>query len=207
VLFAGIEAHAYAPELELVGVAAAAPATDLPTLLADDANTSGGRNITAMTLWSWSRLYDAPLTRVVVPEAIPVIDQLASECIERFFDVFERLGPTRALARAFLADNAFATEEPWRTLLHDNSTGVLPPSIPVFLAQGASDALVLPAVTLQYRDRLCAAGSSVQYELLPHVNHAFAARSAADSAVAWIADRFEHRPAPNNCSASFAPAP
>src|SRR6202012_1028455 len=95
-LFAGILAHDYAPELELVGVAAAAPATDLATLLAADLDTNGGRNITAMTLWSWSRIYSAPIDNVVTPEAIPTIDRLAGECIERFFDVIERRGPYRA---------------------------------------------------------------------------------------------------------------
>src|ERR1700728_2111254 len=45
-LFSGIIARDYAPELHLQGVAAAAPATDLKTLLRDDANTDGGRNVT-----------------------------------------------------------------------------------------------------------------------------------------------------------------
>src|ERR1700722_1939939 len=53
VLYAGALAKSYAPELDLVGVAAAAPATELATLMADDLNSAGGRNLTAMTLWSW----------------------------------------------------------------------------------------------------------------------------------------------------------
>jgi acetyl esterase/lipase len=56
-LFTGIMAKSYAPELDLVGVAAAAPATELETLLADDIDTNGGRNLTAMTLWSWPRVF------------------------------------------------------------------------------------------------------------------------------------------------------
>src|ERR1700761_7405261 len=57
-LFTGMIAKAYAPELELVGVAAAAPATDLATLMKDDLGTSGGNNLMAMTLWSWHRVFD-----------------------------------------------------------------------------------------------------------------------------------------------------
>jgi len=52
-------AKSYAPELDLAGVAAAAPATELATLLADDINTDGGRNLTAITLWSWARVQRA----------------------------------------------------------------------------------------------------------------------------------------------------
>lgn len=51
-LFTGMIASSYAPELRLRGVAAAAPATDLATLLRDDIGTVGGKNIAAMTLWS-----------------------------------------------------------------------------------------------------------------------------------------------------------
>jgi alpha-beta hydrolase superfamily lysophospholipase len=198
-LFTGLDVGTYAPELDLVGIAAAAPATDLPTLLADDANTSGGRNITAMTLWSWSRLYDAPLTNVVAPQAIPVIDKLAGECIERFFDMFERIGPTRALAKTFLLDPDFASKAPWHALLVENSARPTPPSIPVFLAQGSKDGLVLPAVTEHYRDTLCANGSVVAWDLLVGGTHGFAGRDAAPAAVAWIADRFAGNAPPNDC--------
>ena len=51
-LYSGILGHSYAPDLDLVGIAAAAPATELAVLMADDLNSNGGRNLTAMTLWS-----------------------------------------------------------------------------------------------------------------------------------------------------------
>ena len=81
-LYAGILAKAYAPELELVGVAAAAPATELARLMADDLNTNGGRNLAAMTLWSWARVFKAPIERVVQAQAIPIVNRLAEECVE-----------------------------------------------------------------------------------------------------------------------------
>src|ERR1700749_1904203 len=86
-LFTGIIAKTYAPELTLLGVAAAAPATDLVALMNDDINTVGGKNITAMTLWSWHRVFGAPIDKVVDQRAIPVIDALAYECIEGPFDL------------------------------------------------------------------------------------------------------------------------
>lgn len=198
-LFAGILARHYAPELKLVGVAAAAPATELAPLLADDIDTSGGRNLTAMTLWSWSRVYGAPITDVVTPEAIPVVDELAGECIERIFDVFARLAPTRALERSFLKSASFAAHEPWRSLLARNTPGLLPRGVPLFLAQGTADTLVLPQVTRDYATRQCRAGRAVKLDWLPDTGHLFAARDSADTAVAWMADRFAGRPPPSNC--------
>lgn len=198
-LFTGILAESYAPELHLVGVAAAAPATDLRQLMMKDIDTSGGRNITAMTLWSWSRIYGVPMDSVVMPQAIPAINQLAGICIERFFDVFARRGPTQALARSFLRVNDFASQEPWRSLLKENSPGVLPRGLPVFLAQGTADNLVIPSITVDYRNVLCHAGSAVDLRMLPGVTHLFAARDSATAAIAWMADRFGGAPAPSNC--------
>ena len=198
-LFTGLLARSYASELRLVGVAAAAPATELATLMMADLDTMGGKNLTAMTLWSWSRVYGAPITRVVTPAALPIIDELANECIETIVDVFERRGPSKALDRSFLSVNDLADREPWRSLLARNTPGALPPSIPVFLAQGDADKLVLPRVTLDYRAKLCREGSRVEFDLMPGVGHAFAGRDAANAAIDWIGDRFEGVPAPNSC--------
>ncbi|KAB1071243.1 alpha/beta fold hydrolase [Methylobacterium soli] len=198
-LFTGLLARSYAPDLRLLGVAAAAPATELATLMMADLDTSGGKNLTAMTLWSWSRVYGAPMTKVVTPAALPVINELANACIETIFDVLERRGPSKALDRSFLSVNNLADREPWRSLLARNTPGTLPPSIPVFLAQGSADNLVLPRVTLDYRAKLCRAGSRVEFDLVPGVGHAFIARDAATAAIDWIGDRFDGAPAPSNC--------
>src|SRR6202522_2691166 len=198
-LFTGIEAARYAPELKLVGVAAAAPATDLAQLMTDDLGTGGGNNITAMTLWSWARVYGAPMDKVVSPQAEPVIDRLTKLCIERWFDMLSRRGPTLALEKSFLRVNNLAEEEPWRRLLEENSPGPLPADIPVFLAQGSADGLVRPAITEAYRARLCRNGNRVEFVLMPGIGHAFIARDVAGAAVAWMPARFAREPARTNC--------
>jgi acetyl esterase/lipase len=198
-LYAALLARQYAPELRLVGIAVAAPATDLATLMKDDQGTGGGNNITAMTLWSWSRVYDAPIAPVVKPNAIPVIERLASECIERWFDILTRRGPTVALENSFLTVNDLADIEPWRRLLAENTPGPVPPDIPVFAAQGSADGLVRPSVTEAYVDELCRRGSKVQFDLMHGVGHAFIARDAADKAIAWIAARFGDGTPPDSC--------
>lgn len=200
-LYTGILAHTYAPELKLVGVAAAAPATELGTLLTDDMDTSGGKNITAMTLWSWSRVYGAPISNVVTPEAMPTVDRLANKCIERFFDVFERRGPSKDLQQSFLQEENFTDLEPWRSLLARNTPKTLPPSIPVFLAQGMKDTLVPPSVTENYMQELCKAGTAVQWYPVPNAGHLFVARDSARATIDWIGGRFAGLPAPSSCAA------
>ncbi len=199
-LFTGMMAKSYAPELDLVGVAAAAPATELETLLAEDIDTSGGRNLTAMTLWSWSRVFNAPIDRVVEPYAMAVVERLAGECIESIYDIVRRRAPTRSLEQAFLAQQDFYRTEPWYSLMTKNTPSTLPPHIPVFLAQGGKDGLVRPQVTQSYMKRLCAAGSKVQWFFMPNVNHGFAAHNSASLAVQWMSDRFAGAGPPNDCN-------
>ena len=201
-LFTGLIAKSYAPELHLVGVAAAAPATDLATLMTDDLNTSGGRNLTAMTVWSWARVFGAPIDSVIAPAAMPAVDRLATECIESIYDILVRDRTSKPLAQEFLTIANPAVVEPWRSLLARNTPGTLPPAIPVFLAQGSTDGLVRPAVTHAYMQQLCRAGSRVRMLVMPNVNHGFAGRDSAGAAVGWIADRFAGRPAPSDCGAN-----
>jgi hypothetical protein len=183
----------------LVGVAAAAPATDLATLLDDDFKSAGGKNITAMTLWSWSRVYDAAIAQVVEPSAMPVVDHLAEECIESIFDWLVRRRIERPLELSFLSIKNLATVEPWRSLAMRNTPGLLPSSVPVFLAQGAADELVRPAVTDNYMTDLCRAGSKVRMMLLPGVGHLSVGRDSADAAVQWMSDRFAGISPPSDC--------
>ncbi len=205
-LYTGLIAKAYAPELRLVGVSAAAPATSLVTLMGDDFKSSGGKNLTAMTLWSWSRVYGAPIDKVVVPEAMPTVDRLSNECIESIFDILERRQTEKPLEQHFLSVPSIATVEPWRSLAMRNTPGTLSPQIPLFLAQGTTDNIVRPEVTRAYMQRQCKAGGKVAMMWVPNVGHGFVARDSADAAVAWMMDRFAGRPAPSDCGKNLATA-
>jgi len=200
-LFAGMLSGNYAPELKLVGVAAAAPATDLKRLLREDANTDGGRNVTAMTLWSWQHVYGAPLDHVVAPAAMPAVDALSNECIESVLDMVERHYSQRPLQQQFLSVKDITAIEPWKSLVAQNEAGTLPADMPVLITQGAADRLVLPSVTQAYVQRLCDAGSRVQYSVYPGVNHGFIGSDSAIEAVNWMAERFAGQPAPSTCAA------
>ncbi|HMN86426.1 MAG TPA: alpha/beta fold hydrolase, partial [Bauldia sp.] len=199
VLFAGIIGRSYAPDLDIVGVAAAAPATELGALLIDDFARPGGKNLLAMTLWSWSRIYDIPLNTVVDPAAMPAIDRLAKQCIESPVDIEPRARIAKELEQRFLIVDNLVDREPWLTWLRRNTVGTLPPSLPVFLAQGLDDTTVDPPVTLAYMKRLCAAGSRVDLLELPDVGHALVGAKASRPMVDWMAARFAGEPAPDDC--------
>jgi pimeloyl-ACP methyl ester carboxylesterase len=199
-LFTGIIAKSYAPELDLLGVAAAAPATDLVTLMNDDIDTVGGKNITAMTLWSWQRVFDANMDKVVDRRAIPAIDQLAQECIEGPFDIRLRQKTEQPLEQYFLTTKHPSDVEPWHTLLANNSPGTLPSEIPVFLAQGTDDVIIQPKVTQDYTAKLCGAGSKVRILSMLNIGHGRAAQASTQAMLDWASDRFAGKAAPDDCS-------
>jgi pimeloyl-ACP methyl ester carboxylesterase len=199
-LFTGIIAKTYAPELDLLGVAAAAPATDLAMLMNEDIDSVGGKNITAMTLWSWQRVFDAKMDKVVDPRAMPAIDQLAEECIEGPFDLRRRQLTEQPLEQYFLTRKHPSDVEPWRTLLTENSPGALPPEIPVFLAQGTDDVIIHPDVTKTYAAKLCKAGSKVRMLSMPNIGHGRAAQASTQDMLGWTSDRFAGKPAPDDCA-------
>jgi pimeloyl-ACP methyl ester carboxylesterase len=199
-LFTGIIAKTYAPELDLLGVAAAAPASDLATLMNEDIDSVGGKNITAMTLWSWQRVFDAKMDKVVDPRAMPAIDQLAEECIEGPFDLRRRQLTEQPLEQYFLTTKHPSDVEPWRTLLTENSPGALPPEIPVFLAQGTDDVIIHPEVTQAYAAKLCKAGSKVRMLSMPNIGHGRAAQASTQDMLGWTSDRFAGKPAPDDCA-------
>lgn len=198
-LFTGLLAETYAPDLELVGVAAAAPATELATLFADDLDTSGGNNLTAMTLWSWKRVFGLSLDKAVTAQSEPVIDELAGVCLESVVDVVERLVEGRPLAKSFLLVDDLAQVEPWSSLMKENTPGVLQRSIPVFISQGTDDKIVRPSVTRNYANSLCRNGSAVEAVFVDGAGHGFIARDTAAAAVRWMADRFAGRTPPSTC--------
>jgi pimeloyl-ACP methyl ester carboxylesterase len=197
-LFTGIIAKTYAQELDLLGVAAAA--TDLVTLMNEDIDSVGGKNITAMTLWSWQRVFNAKTDKVVDPRAMPAIDQLAQECIEGPFDIRRRQLTEQPLEQYFLTNKHPSDVEPWRTLLAENSPGALPPEIPVLRAQGTDDVIIRPKVTQDYAAALCGAGSKVHIPSMPNIGHGRAAQASTKAVLDWTSDRFTGKTVPDDCS-------
>ena len=198
-LYTGELAARYAPDLELVGVATAAPATYLIELLDTDKSSPSGKDITAWALLSWARLQDVPVTNLVEPDAMPAFEEVAKDCIQSLaqFEHIEK--DERPLQHEqFLKINP-TTVEPWRAMMLRNSPGQAPAGAPVFIAQGTADTTVRPDITRRFGEALCKQGVRVSFVELPGVTHTFAARDSASAALAWMTDRFRGVPAHSDC--------
>ncbi len=196
-LFTGQLAARYAPELKLVGVAAAAPATYLVDLFEDDAKTE--QDLIAMALLSWTRLENVAPATIVEPDVMTAFNATARGCLTSIaqFEALEK-DAKRLQAARFLKIDPTKTD-PWKGIMLRNSPGQARAGAPVFIAQGTADTTVNPQVTKRFAKALCAKGERVAFVELPGVSHIFAARDAAPTAIKWMNDRFKGLPAPSSC--------
>lgn len=199
VLFSAQLAASYTPELRLAGAAAAAPATNLAQLFRDDLGTTGGNNLAALTLWSWAHVYGASYSNVVQPSALPAIDSIAGDCLDTVFSSPAKKKADVSLSQAYFTVPDITVIEPWRSLIVRNTPGNLPPSVPLFLSQSATDVVVRPAVTYAFAKKECEAGRPVALDVISGVSHEWTAIKTADNAVDWIRDRMNGAPPPNDC--------
>ncbi len=196
-LFTGQLAARYAPDLKLVGVAAAAPATYLVDLFEDDAKTE--QDLIAMALLSWSGLENIAPATIVEPGVISAFNATARGCLTSIaqFEALEK-DAKRLQAARFLKIDPTKTE-PWKSIMLRNSPGQARAGAPVFIAQGTADTTVDPKVTKRFAKALCAKGEHVTFVELPGVSHIFVARDAAPTAIKWMNDRFKGTQAPSSC--------
>lgn len=194
-----VAAEGYAPDLKLVGVAAAAPATYLIELFNADKSSSAGKELTAMALYSWSKLTNTPASSLVEPDAMSVYEEMAQDCIESIAEFVALDQAEKPLTHEKYLKANPAETEPWKGIMESNSPGKGRIEAPVFLAQGTADTTVLPAITKQYGNVLCAQGTPVHFVELPGVSHVFAAKESVNAALAWMGDRFRGTPPPSSC--------
>lgn len=190
---------ANAPELNLVGVAAGAPPTDLAANFQQAHDANARAFLTALAADSWSRYYDLELD--VGKRRTPgIIRRLANNCIALdSLPRFRTLLGMLALRRD-LRNLDFSEREPWAEILRENS--VSPDlSVPLLIAQTEEDPLVAPEVTKAFARRACERGAAVRWIALPGRDHATTASQSAFETLQWIEDRFAGRVASNDCEA------
>jgi fermentation-respiration switch protein FrsA (DUF1100 family) len=195
-LFAGQIASAYAPSLSLMGVAAAAPPTDLgPELTSRHAS----KLLTAYVYRSWSAVYHVPITSIVAPQAVRATDHAASKCINSVGQYIVAGRAASALAKGYLAWPPQATP-PWPALFTENSPGHAPPGAPLLIVQGTADTTVKPKYTQAFVAKLCRRHAVLDYVETPGAGHVFIGYKSAKLVAGWIASRFAGAVAPDTCS-------
>lgn len=199
-LWTGQVARRYAPELQLVGVASAAPPTDLVANLRSGKDPSIRAFLTAFTAYSWSRYYGAPLASLGNRQTQGIITRLAQKnCIT--LDTKPRLGTMLGVLvlRRDLKNVDLGTIQPWARHSRTNSVSAGAIATPLLIAQNPADVIVDPATTRRFARQACALGKRVRWIDISGKGHETSARDSAPATLSWIADRFAGRPDPNDC--------
>ena len=201
-LFAAQEAGEYAPELTLRGVAVAAPAAELTDLLRADIDQVSGVTIGSYALDAYAGFYGpdtsgVELSTVLTEPAQASIDAMSAMCL------LGQQHALHALARPLVGDfltRDLATTAPWDELLAENTPGGAPIDVPVLVAQGLADRLVVPRTTDAFVERLCASGEHVEYRTYERIDHGLVAERALPAVRPWFEAVLAGDDVPNTCS-------
>lgn len=193
-------ASRYAPDLTIVGVAAAAPPTDLIENLHASPNKAVITMFTAFIGHSWSNHYGAPLSTLGGPQTRGIMTRLAqNNCIE--LEKKPKLGMILGLLtlQSRLKNKDLGKIQPWARLARLNSPTTRPFGVPMLIGQNPKDDLIAPNVTRAHVRGLCRAGARLKFIPINGEGHATSAKDSAATTLAWIADRFAGRAAPRDC--------
>ncbi len=170
-----------------------------PPLFQGKIETDFGNLLAAFALDSWVQVYPAlKLDQVVTAAARPIVRNTATYCVHNMTQALPAVLHARVLKITFLSKQPWEIE-PWKSELETNTAGHMPIRAPLFIGQGATDPLVLPAVQAGFVKSLCAAGETVAYRTYPGVQHVDVGLAAMSDVTAWIADHFAVKPAPSTC--------
>lgn len=194
----------YAPELDLVGVAAAAPALDLQDIASAQWDTTVGWVIGADLIEAWPSYYpDLPIDSILSTAGRDSAERLAVECVNE--------SGLEALVREKFNEQFFAQDPldnaQWSRALEDQTPPPMPASMPVFIAQGTADQVVLPWPNAIVTKEWCDAGSTLSVLWMGGVDHQDAAHVGGPTAFQWISQRFAGIPAESTCSLPLPVAP
>jgi len=199
-LWTGQLARSYAPDLNLVGVAAAAPPTDLVENLRAGSDPSIRAFLTAFTAYSWSQHFGARLATLGKPSTQGVITRLAqNNCI--VLGAKPKLGKMLGVLvlRRDLRNVDLGRIQPWARLARDNSPAARAYGVPFLIAQHPKDAIVAPAVTVAFTRRLCRAGAKVRFVSITGQGHETSARDTTSVTLDWADARFAGQPPADTC--------
>ncbi|MDQ0372747.1 lipase family protein [Cellulomonas humilata] len=198
-LWTGVLAPTYAPELRIDGVAALAPASNLPALVDVVESVTGGALFASYVVEGYTAEYpDVDFDELVRPGARIITREMAQRCLAE-------PGVLVSALTSVALDKPIWSGDPSSGVFLDRLVENVPSGrivAPLLVAQGADDALVPPAAQQAYVDDRCAAGYPVDYRTYAgrgHVPLVEADSPLIPELVAWTTERFADEPATDTC--------
>jgi pimeloyl-ACP methyl ester carboxylesterase len=197
-LWTGIVGPRYAPDLEILGVAAIAPAANIKNILA--LNVEVDKRFGPYLALSYSRFYpDITFEQAIQPEALDAARQIVKLC-----DFLPPEDPKRIEALAETFDGpalAMSSNKALQARLEQNTPDG-PIHAPVVIAQGLSDNVVPRQATDTYVEERCAAGQRLEYWTFAGRDHLTIVQPGTpleELLLKWTTARFANQPQASGC--------
>jgi pimeloyl-ACP methyl ester carboxylesterase len=197
-LWTGIVGQRYAPDLEILGVVAIAPAANIKKILAMNVKVDKLFGVYVAT--SYSRFYsDITFEQAIRPEALDAARQIVKLCAFVPPEDAERI---EALAATFDGPAlATSSNKALQARLEQNTADV-PIQAPVVIAQGLSDIVVPPSATDAYVEERCSAGQRLEYWTFAGRDHDTIVQPGTpleELLIKWTMARFVNEPQASGC--------
>lgn len=187
-LFAGQMASTYAPELQLLGVAAAAPAGLLVPLFQADKNTAAGAVLGSYAVVSWSDIFGYDEASVVKSSLSDRVHAVSEKCVvggSRLSDIELGINDLILKGRMWAADPA--TTAPWSNQFALNTAAQSPITTPLLLTQGTADKIITPSTTAELTAMYVAMGNNQATEqVMDGVDHMKAGKASVPYVVPFF---------------------
>jgi alpha-beta hydrolase superfamily lysophospholipase len=192
-LFTNELGEAYAPELELLGTAAVAPAAVMDTIFGPE-DEIVPRMVGAMMLYGLAADYPELDPNDFASDAFEDVAHVIDEqCLQ---DVVNALLPVGIFE--FFDVDPLVTE-PAQSILAENDPGHVAVDAPLLLVMGSADTWVVPARVRHLYDQLCAIDQVVELLEVPDADHGTVVPEATPTITAWFEARFADEPATSTC--------
>lgn len=198
-LWTGKLAPDYAPELRIDGVAALAPASNLPALVEVIEDSRVLTLFATYVVQAYASVYeDVRFADYVRPGAQLITREMAQRCLSE-------PGVAVSVGQALLLDRPIWDQDPTSgplgaRLAENVPTGPVP--APLLIGQGETDTLITPRAQQAYVADRCAGGQQVDYRTYPgrdHLQLVEADSPAMTEVVEWTRARLEGETALDTC--------
>jgi pimeloyl-ACP methyl ester carboxylesterase len=197
-LWTGIIGPHYAPDLEILGVAAIAPAANIKNILA--MNVEVDKRFGSYIALAYSRFYpDIKFEQAIRAQALDAARQIVNLCEAVPPGDSERI---EALAATFDGPALATSSNKALEARLDQNTANGPIKAPVVIAQGLSDNVVPSRATDAYVEERCAAGQPLEYWTFARRDHFTILQPGSlleELLISWTTARFANEPQTNGC--------
>lgn len=190
-LWEGIIAPHYAENVNVIGVIADSPPTDMGALLTLHRGDPVEASVGSFVATAYSQFYpDVAFDSIVRPNAREIARKMSALCFDddgmrAAQPLLEQLGSSPLLANP-------DSDGLGNRLRQNDPTGLI--TVPLLIVQGLSDQMVNPEITSRFVDERCLAGQNLEYITfvgLDHLSIDGAGTAVGPALVRWTQDRLD----------------